>query len=82
MVNLFSDVEKGYRKRFIDLYEEFLKNPLGKEAKKMAEGMGSLTCPNFCEEINEAAAGAYKIESGEMSEEEAKKILNKLQFSN
>lgn len=81
MVSMFSDVEKINRKKFIALYEEYLANPLGENIRKKAEGMGAIGGPQFSEEINAAASGAYKLETGRLSKEEAKKILEDLRKS-
>jgi len=81
MVGMFLEVEKLYRKKFIELYEEFLKNPQDESIKKKADGMGALSGPEFSKEISKAALGAYKMELGELSVEEAKKNLEDLKKS-
>ena len=78
MVSMFSDLEKTYKKKFIQLYEEFLENPKDESIKKRADGMGALSGPEFSKEISKAALGAYKIELGELSIDDAKKILKEL----
>ena len=78
MVSMFLEVEKLYRKKFIELYEEFLENPKDESIKKRADGMGALSGPEFSKEISKAALGAYKMELGELSVNEAKKILEEL----
>jgi len=78
MVSMFSDIEKSYEKKFIQLYEEFISHPKDITIKKKADGMGMLGGPQFSKEINKAALGAYKMELGELSVKEAKKILEEL----
>ncbi len=78
---MFSDVEKANRKKFIALYEEYLENPSDEKIRKKAEGMGGIGGPQFSKDINVAASGAYKIETGRLSIEEAKKILEDLKRS-
>ena len=78
MVKMFSNIEKANRKKFIALYEEFLDDPLDKEIKKKAEGMGIIGNPQFSKELNVATLGAYKIELGNLKIDEAKKILEDL----
>jgi hypothetical protein len=80
MVSMFLEVEKLYRKKFIQLYKEFLENPKDESIKKKADGMGALSGPELSKEISKAALGAYKMELGKLSIEEAKKILNGLQM--
>ena len=75
---MFSDIEKSYKKKFISLYEEYLETPSDKKIQKKAEGMGLFGGPQFSREINVAASGAYKLETGKLSVKEAKKILEEL----
>lgn len=81
MVSMFLDVEKANRKKFIALYEEYINNPLDKNLQKKAEGMGAIGGPQFSEDINAAASGAYRLETGRLSVAEAKKILEELRKS-
>lgn len=78
MPSMFSGIEQVYRKKFIALYEEFLLDPSDESIKNKAEGMGMMSGHQFSEDINLAAEGAYKIELGKMTREEAKKILQNL----
>jgi len=78
---MFLNLEKINRKKFIELYRRFIENPLDENIRKEAEGMGMRGGPQFSKELNEAASGAYKIETGSLSKEEAKKILEKLHKS-
>ena len=78
---MFSDIEKENRKKFIALYEEYLANPLGKDIQKKAQGMGAISGSQFSKDINAAASGAYKLETGRLSINEAKKILEELRKS-
>jgi predicted CopG family antitoxin len=75
---MFSDVEVANKKKFISLYEDYLANPSDEEIRKKAEGMGAFGGPQFSKEINLAASGVYKLETGRLSIEEAKKILEEL----
>jgi len=81
MVSMFLDVEKANRKKFIALYEEYINNPSDRDIQKKAEGMGAISGHQFSEDINAAASGAYKIETGRLSVDEAKKILEDLRKS-
>jgi len=78
ILKLFSEVEKNYKKEFIDLYKAFIEDPKNSNLKKKAEGLGIRSGPQFSKAINDAALGTYKIELGELSVEEAKQILEKL----
>ena len=78
MVSMFSEIEKSYKEEFIKFYEEFISNPNDKALKQKAEGLGMNCGSQFSKEINSAAFGADKIELGELSVGEAKKILEEL----
>ena len=75
---MFSGIDKEYRKKFIQLYEEFLENPKDEELKKKADGMGNFGGSQFSQAVQNAAQGAYKIELGKMTVKDAKKILERL----
>ena len=57
MVSMFLEIEKLYRKKFIQLYEEFLEYPEGESIKKKADGMGALSGPELSKEISRASNG-------------------------
>ncbi len=78
MTSMFSGLEGLLRKKFIQLYEEFLEDPNHKEIVKKAEGLIYPHASQFSKVIQEANQGAYKIELGEMTIKEAKEILKKL----
>ena len=78
MVSIFSELNEKYRKKFIQLYEEFISNPNNEKLKEMADGMGMFGGSEFSEGIDRAACGAYKIEIGQMTIKEAKEILKML----
>jgi len=78
MTSMFSGLEKLYKKKFIQLYEEFLENPRDEEIKKKAEGVISPHTSQFSNEIQDANQGAYSILVGDMTVKDAKKILERL----
>lgn len=78
MVSMFSEIDISYKKKFVELYENFISNPKSDIIKKEADGMGMLGGPQFSDSVNKAASGAYKMELGKLSVKEAKKILEEL----
>jgi len=80
MESMFEEFEKENSERFIKLYKKYIDNPESEKIKEEANGLGIIGNPDLLsEDINEASFGSVKMLIGDLTLDEAKKILMKLE---
>jgi len=79
---MFKEFNEKLGKKLICLYEDFISNPkneiLKENAATITEKYSNSGNYNLTQSVNLALTKAYKIELGELSVKEAKKILEEL----
>jgi hypothetical protein len=82
MASMFEGFERDLRKKLVALYEDFIENPESEKARENAAAIAQKYANsgdyNLSPKVSAALYKTYDVELGNLSREEAKKILEEL----